>query len=105
MIEANPQHKQWRTKCIQTMRYQYRGTPIDAPVTVTADFAMPPTKTMRNPYPYRSDLDKLCRTIGDALEQAGVLRNDSRIVHWDATKRYAQPGETPGATITITQTN
>ena len=85
------------------MRLQNRRAPIDAPVKVTAEFVMPRPKRLVNPYPYQGDLDKMQRGIGDALEQSGVLANDSRIVAWVATKRYAQPDEQPGAHIHITQ--
>lgn len=34
------------------------------------------------------DLDKLCRNLGDALEQSGLIRNDRAIVGWDALKLW-----------------
>jgi hypothetical protein len=37
------------------------------------------------------DLDKLCRAIGDVLEQSAILRNDALIVRWTATKEYGDP--------------
>jgi Holliday junction resolvase RusA-like endonuclease len=37
-----------------------------------------------------SDLDKLTRAAGDALEQSGVLANDSRIVSVSAIKLYRE---------------
>ena len=64
---------------------------------------MPRPKRIVNLYPYQGDLDKLQRCVGDAMEQSGVLTNDSRIIHWIATKRYAHPDEQPGAHIHITQ--
>jgi len=39
----------------------------------------------------KPDLDKLIRAVGDALapyKQPGVLKDDSRIVTWRATKDY-----------------
>ena len=103
MIESSKHLKPWRDKCIQVMRLQNKRAPIDAPVKVTAEFVMPRPKRLVNPYPYSADGDKLARGIGDALEQSGVLKNDSRIVAWNITKRYAHPDEQPGAHIHITQ--
>jgi len=47
------------------------------------------------------DLDKGQRAIGDAIEQSGLIRNDSQIIHWAASKRYCDTGESPGASITL----
>lgn len=45
------------------------------------------------------DLDKLVRAIGDALQQSGVIKDDSRIVSIEAVKRYDKDG--PGARIRV----
>jgi hypothetical protein len=47
------------------------------------------------------DLDKLCRNLGDALEQSGLLANDRSIVHWDAWKRWCPEGEGPGVAVLV----
>lgn len=47
------------------------------------------------------DLDKLCRNLGDALEQAGLIRNDSMITGWSAIKRWCAEGEQPGITVEV----
>lgn len=63
---------------------------------------MPRPKKPRFPVPaVAPDADKLCRGVGDALEAAGVIRNDSRIVHWDASKHYADEHQGTGVHITI----
>ena len=50
----------------------------------------------RRTWPDRTpDLDKLIRSTGDALTQAGVWEDDARIVRLVATKCY--PGEGPDA--------
>ena len=40
------------------------------------------------------DLDKLCRAIGDALTQSGVLRDDALIAEWVARKQWARKPDT-----------
>lgn len=47
------------------------------------------------------DLDKLERTILDALEDAGVLHNDAQVIGGTTVKLYARPDQNPGATIEI----
>lgn len=51
----------------------------------------------------KPDKDKLVRAVGDALVLAGVVRDDSLFVkdHESGCKRYANPGEQPGAWIRI----
>ena len=49
----------------------------------------------------KPDLDKLVRAIGDALTEAGIWADDSRVVQLTATKVYAGPGEEPGVDVTV----
>lgn len=49
----------------------------------------------------RGDLDKHQRAIGDALVDAGILRDDGPVVAWFPRKRFAKLGEKPGAEIAI----
>ena len=49
------------------------------------------------------DTDKLCRNLGDALEQAGLIANDRSIVRWAAVKRWVALGEPgPGVWAQVT---
>ena len=48
-----------------------------------------------------SDTDKLARSIGDSLKEAGALRDDALIVQWDACKRWADESEPPGVYLII----
>ena len=49
----------------------------------------------------KPDCDKLGRSIGDSLEQGGIVKGDQQIVEWHLSKRYCTPNETPGALITL----
>ena len=85
---------------------QWRGmplTPLVGPLEVHAYFvyARPASHygTGRNAHQLKPsapamkhtapDLDKLQRALGDALTQAGTIRDDARIVVWHAVKRWA----------------
>lgn len=50
----------------------------------------------------RPDIDKLSRTILDALTTAGVWADDSQVYAMSARKTYAGPGDTPGVSILVT---
>ena len=103
LVETSKKLPEWRKRIEDTARREYEGEPIDQPVKVTVDFFMPKPQKPRFKWPATApDLDKLCRAIGDGLEKGGVLRNDSRITHWEARKSYANTPEKMGAHITIT---
>lgn len=104
LVETSKKLPAWREACLKEFRKgaeAYGLEPIDAPVCVRVEFLMPRPKKPTNTYPYVGDLDKLQRGVGDALEQSGVVKNDSRIVEWQATKCYADEGEEPGAIVEV----
>ena len=102
MIESSKKLKPWRDKLIQELSANYTGQPLDEPIQVTAAFFMPKPKRPRFPEPaVTPDADKLARAVGDALQYARVIKDDSRITQWHITKQYHPQGWT-GAHITIT---
>ena len=103
MIEANPGHHHWRLICQTTLTKEYQQKPLEQPIHITATFYLPKPKKPRYPTPATGyDLDKLCRALGDALEKANIITNDARIIHWHATKTYANQQNPPGVHVTIT---
>lgn len=116
MYEANRNLKPWRAHAITQLRAAWAGEPITHGVHVTARFifARPKShyRTGRNAHLLRAnapifktsapDLDKLCRALGDALTQSGVLRDDALIVEWVARKQWASK---PSTWLQITSIN
>lgn len=103
MVEMSKKLPAWRKTVTQEARKHAPKQPLDEPVSVQAVFWVPkPHKPRFNVPAVPSDLDKYQRAIGDALEAAGVLKNDARIVEWSAAKLYADTNNPPGAHITIT---
>lgn len=103
MIESSKKLPAWRKAVTDAARTVAPKQPLDCPVSVQATFWVPkPQKPRFNTPAVPPDTDKLCRAVGDALEQAGVLKNDARITHWNAHKHYADQHNPPGAHITIT---
>jgi crossover junction endodeoxyribonuclease RusA len=82
------------------------GFPYDAPVAVEIWlwFARPASAKKGAAWPssrHTGDIDKHARNILDALQDAGVLKDDARAVDLNTHKRYCGPDETPGARIVI----
>lgn len=104
IVQVNSKkHKAWRTaivtECIANLPADW--VPLDEPVELIVNFYMPKPASVKRSLPSISpDLDKLIRSVGDALAIAGVYTDDSRIVRISARKLYAQ-GIEPGATIEV----
>lgn len=99
MREANSNSRTWRTTVIEALSKEPPDT-LEGAVRVHAHFYMP---MLKNPIPHpitRSsyDVDKLSRTILDALTLAKIVYDDSQVVTLIATKEYA---ERPGVQITV----
>lgn len=106
MVEMSKDLPAWRTAVANTARAAHQGRPpIDGPVAVamTVYLAKPRTTKFKTYPAGPKDLDKIQRGCGDALTASGVIRDDARIVHWDAWKRWATDDTPPGAWITITE--
>ncbi len=103
MIHDNPDLARWMRTILLVAGRLHRGKdPIDAPVAVDVTFWMPPPKRPRWRVPAtKPDGDKLARALGDGLERAGVLANDSRITDWHVRKRYADKTHPAGARVTV----
>jgi len=71
--------------------------PLLGPVAVDVTFTMAKPKSApkrRRTFPIqRPDGDKLLRTVFDAMQAAGVVKDDSQIVDWHGRKVY--PDEAP----------
>lgn len=115
LAESSKKVKPWRdavASAIQLYLAPLRPgwTPIHTAQIVTMIFTLPkPTaspKTRRIAAQKMPDLDKLARSTGDALVQAGLLRDDALIVEYTRlAKVYPDEDpdalDSPGAVITL----
>lgn len=103
IVQVNSaKHKAWRKAIVEQTILPDDWQPIDEPCELIVNFYLPRPKTVKRGLPsVPPDLDKLIRSVGDALVVAGVLADDSRIVRISARKAYAN-GIEPGATIRVT---
>lgn len=83
--------------------------PLDYPLRVRMAFTLPKPQSApkrRQTWPMRTpDLSKLVRSTEDALTDAGIWRDDARVVECVAAKRYPGEGadalDAPGCVIEI----
>lgn len=111
MVESSKKVAPWR-ESVKWAAISAKGLahkPFDGPLAVTVTFTLPKPASApktRVTFPQRKpDLDKLIRAVFDALTDAGVWVDDSRVVAVAASKVY--PGkavdalQSPGAVIRI----
>ncbi|MCX5119232.1 RusA family crossover junction endodeoxyribonuclease [Micromonospora sp. NBC_00362] len=109
-VESNKEkHKSWREAVKTAALDAGTGTPIDGPIRAVVVFTLRKPDSApkrRRTWPHRKpDIDKLLRSTFDALTDAGVWRDDSRVV--DLRTRKVFPGEdelalhTPGVVIRL----
>jgi len=105
LVEMDDELPAWRDsiKAAAKLAAGPNWEPIDVAVKVSGEIRIrkPRTTKFQDHPAGPKDLDKMQRAIGDALESAGILTNDARIVHWDIKKVWAT--NTPGLDITITK--
>ncbi len=105
IVQVNSsKHKKWRNAVVFAALDLIgdRWTPIDEPVELTVIFYLPrPKSVLTRSFPaVMPDLDKLIRAVGDSLTDAGIIRDDSRIITITARKLYADD-RGPGAVIRV----
>jgi Holliday junction resolvase RusA-like endonuclease len=118
MVESSKHLKPWRDAVRadallvrNSLSAAYgRWVPLDEPLIVDLVFTVPKPASApkrRRTWPMRMpDLSKLCRSTEDALTDAGIWRDDARVVEYGRLAKV-YPGEdrdaldTPGAVIRI----
>lgn len=102
IISDNPKLRRWRDDVTRMARLAMRGrATVDAPVSVQALFFFKRPKSVPRGAWWKAtkpDLDKLCRALGDGLKDAGVIKDDSRIVRWTAEKVFS---DAPKLVVTV----
>jgi crossover junction endodeoxyribonuclease RusA len=105
IVQVNSKkHKAWRKAITDTAlaHLPLDWEPIDDPCELLVHFYLPKPASVKRSLPSVSpDLDKLIRAVGDSLTDAGVVKDDSRIVWIRASKSYASGSVEPGATIQV----
>lgn len=105
LVDANPRLKAWRAQvraAAEAAIAEGGWETLDEPCRVHLDFTMPRPKRPRWGVPaVKPDLDKLTRAVFDALTDAGVWKDDSRVVSMEVTKRYEDDEAVPGVWVEV----
>lgn len=92
----NPKNKGWARYVASQARLHARSVPMVGPVYVELSFFLPRPKQPKHPvFPIvRPDIDKMTRSIYDALKDAQIYKDDSQVCASAQRKVYAidRPG-------------
>lgn len=112
LVESSKKVKPWRqdVKAAAEAVAEVLGATLDGPLWVSMVFTMPKPASRpkrKRSYPdTKPDVSKLARSTEDALSDAGLIRDDARIVEYVRLAKVF-PGEdpqslrSPGVSITI----
>ncbi|CAB4199560.1 Rus Holliday junction resolvase [uncultured Caudovirales phage] len=103
ITSANKNLKPWRTVVEWEARSQWQGEkPLDGAIQVSLDFRLHKPKSVKRDVPtVKPDLDKMIRSVLDALTAAHVWHDDAQVWAVDATKQYADEDHPEGVIIRI----
>ena len=104
LVESSKAAKPWEQAVHWTAR-DSGCTAWEGPIDVCITFLMPrvsdtPKKRLDTPHIRKPDIDKLLRCTLDGLTGACFL-DDSQVCGLRGEKRYCNPGESPGAEISV----
>jgi Holliday junction resolvase RusA-like endonuclease len=102
-VTMNPRRSEDWKGVVRNRSIPYRPRePIDYPVRVKMEFHLPRPKSAKNKTwaDVRPDLDNYSKGILDALQAAGYLKDDARVVWLECKKIYAEEDQS-GVLITI----
>jgi Holliday junction resolvase RusA-like endonuclease len=102
LVDASGGNKEWRKKVTDTVKAHEQYIRYKGAVNVKLAFYMEKAKSNKTGFMMQKpDIDKLARSVLDALTDSEIIEDDSRVVHLTCSKTWAD--EQPGVLITISQ--
>ncbi len=113
LVESSTKVGPWREAVVAAATNQgHANLMLEGPVSVDVSFYFPRPKghyradgSLRDSAPFthstKPDIDKVLRSTLDALVQAAVIADDSRVQEVEVRKLYATSDRAPGALIFV----
>jgi len=103
--------RNWEAVAVEVFACHWDGAPTKDPVRldIVAVFPRPRKYTRKKDpptriaNPCRPDADNCAKSVMDAMQKAGVIRDDSQACAVSITKLYAAIGEGPRVEVTMSQ--
>ena len=102
-------YTKWKRSTAALIRSGWKLDPLDQPLTLSVDMVFARPKRLqrkkdpdgRLPRCSKADTDNYLKSVMDAIETAGVVRNDSLFWNVSARQWYGRKDENPNITISI----
>ncbi len=112
VAKSDPQLAEWRNQLVKTLEDRTTATgwvTVKGPVEVILSFRFGRPKSHSKKRRLTDlgikgdgpDVDKLARTVLDALAIAGIMTDDRQVSFLAAEKTYTDDRYTPGVTVTV----
>ena len=102
---TSPRYRAWSALAKQVIGLRPQGRPITEPQQLEVTVVRPRPKRLREGgrccAPTRPDLDNYIKGVLDALQGAGVLKDDALVVEVHARKVYAASGADPQVEVAL----
>mgnify|MGYP000706368365 CR=1 FL=1 len=104
LVDASEGNKAWRKHVSDRIREHADYIRYSGPVHVTVVFYMKKAKSNRTQFMMQKpDIDKLCRSVLDAITDSEMIEDDSRVTSLTAYKHWETDDMPPGVYIRIHQ--
>ena len=104
LVDVSEGSKAWRAHVTQRVREHAEYIRYKGAVQVSMIFYMEKAKTNKKQFMIQKpDIDKLCRSVLDALTDSEIIEDDSRVTGLTAYKEWESKDMRPGVFIHIWQ--
>lgn len=105
LVDASEGNKAWRKLVTETIKADQDYIRYSGPVNVSLTFWMEKAKSNKTKHmAQKPDIDKLSRSVLDAMTDSEIIEDDSRVIYLTVTKRWAEPDDyMPGVLIHVWQ--
>lgn len=105
LVDASGGNKAWRKLVTEKIRQHDKYIQYSGAVNVSLTFWMQKAKSNKTTLmTQKPDIDKLARSVLDAMTDAEIIEDDSRVIYLTITKRWAdEPDALPGVLISVWQ--
>lgn len=105
LVDASGGNKAWRRLVTETIIADSDYIRYTGPVNVSLTFWMEKAKSNKTKHmAQKPDIDKLSRSVLDAMTDSEIIEDDSRVIYLTVTKRWAEPDDyMPGVLIHVWQ--
>ena len=104
LVDASGGNKAWRKLVTDAIKAHEQYIQFQGAVNVSLTFYMEKSRSNKTTLmTQKPDIDKLARSVLDAMTDSMVIEDDARVIYLTVTKAWNNPDSLPGVLITVWQ--